>query len=309
MKVFHGDFTQWERLTEPAWVTIGVFDGVHLGHQSILESLRISSGGGTVGVITFGEHPASVTAPEHAPKMLTSLEQRLELLEAYGVAVVAILDFAQVRSMDPGSFTSAVIVGVMNAAHVAVGEGFHFGHNMAGDQGVLTELGVQSGFTVEVIKIMGGDVPVRSTAIRSALANGDVGQVAAMLGRPFQLRGSVVVGDRRGRQLGFPTANLELSHDQALPRRGVYSALTRTADGSWYDAVVNVGVRPTFGAMGEVVEVHLLDVTMDLYGQELWVDFRSHIRAERRFDGIDELVEQIGRDVHEARHHLANVAR
>lgn len=309
MKVLHGDLTLWEPLTEPTWVTIGVFDGVHLGHQSILESLRVASDGGTVGVVTFSEHPASVTSPEHAPKMLTTPEQRLDLLEEHGVAVVAMLDFEQVHHMDPGKFTAEVVVGIMNATHVAVGDGFHFGHKMAGDQSVLAQLGAQSGFTVEVIDIMGGDVPVRSTAIRSALASGDVGQVAAMLGRPFQLRGSVIVGDRRGRQLGFPTANLELSQNQALPQRGVYSAVTRTADGGWHDAVVNVGVRPTFGAMGEVVEVHLLDMTMDLYGQELWVDFRQNIRAERRFDGIDELVEQIGRDVEEARRHLADTAR
>ncbi len=304
MKVLAGDFTQWEKLTEPAWITIGVFDGVHLGHQSILHSLQAAAGDGTVGVITFREHPASITSPEHAPKMLTSLEQRLEILDEFGVAVAAVLDFEQVRHMDPAEFTSGVIVGVMNAAHVAVGDGFHFGHNMAGDQSVLAQLGEQAGFTVEVIAIKGGDRPVRSTAIRSALTGGDIEQVSAMLGRPFQLRGSVVVGDRRGRQLGFPTANLELSQDQALPQRGVYSATTRTADGDWHDAVVNVGVRPTFGAMGEVVEVHLLDVTMDLYGQELWVDFLTRIRPERRFDGVDELVAQIGRDVAAARIHL-----
>lgn len=305
MKVLRGDYRTWERLAGPTHLTIGVFDGVHRGHQSILEALRARAGSDAVGVLTFSKHPATVLRPDDAPAMLTGLTQRLELLEAYGTDVVAVLEFDQVRRMKPAAFVADVVSGVMAAAHVAVGKGFRFGYEMGGDEQTLAELGELRGFSVEVVDIMGGSAPVSSTVIRVALEQGDVEGVAAMLARPFQLRGAVVVGDHRGRQLGFPTANLEIAHGRAVPGYGVYSARARGADGELRPAVVNIGVRPTFGGMRPVVEVHFLDVDLDLYGQELRVDFVSRIRPERRFDGIDELVEQIGRDIATARSDLA----
>ncbi len=305
MKVLGGDYVDWERLPGPSWLTIGVFDGVHVGHQSILAALRERAGGGTVGVVTFREHPAVLIRPSLAPLMLTSLEQRLELLESYDTDVVAVLEFEQVREMQPAAFVGAIIAGVLNGVHVAVGKGFRFGHNASGDEQVLATLGGEHGYTLEVVDIMGGANPVSSTVVRDALARGDVEQAAAMLGRPFQLRGVVVEGDLRGRQLGFPTANLELDPRRVVPQRGVYSALTRAADRIWHPSVVNIGIRPTFGGMVEVVEVHLLDESPDLYGQELHVDFVTRIRPERRFAGIAELTEQIARDVVTARQDLA----
>lgn len=304
MKVLRGDYRSWEPMHGPTWITIGVFDGVHVGHQSILAALRERAGAATVGVVTFRQHPAVLLRPDRAPLMLTSLEQRLELLASYGADVVVVLEFEQVREMQPATFVSAVIDGVLNGVHVVVGKGFRFGHNMSGDEHVLATLGDEFDFSVEVVDIMGGEAPVSSTVVREALARGDVESAAAMLGRPFQLRGAVVVGDRRGRQLGFPTANLELGSGRAIPERGVYSAVARGGDRTWHPAVVNIGVRPTFGGMTEVVEVHLLDQNSDLYGQQLHVDFITRIRPERRFDGIDELVEQIGRDISRARQDL-----
>jgi len=304
MRVLRDSYELWEPVPEPAFVTIGVFDGVHRGHQAILATLRERAAEGTVAVVTFREHPATVVRPDQVPPMLTTIEQRLELFEEFGVDVVAVLEFHQVWHMEPAEFVAAIVSGVMRATHVAVGQGFRFGHEMAGDAGTLASLGEPFGYTLDLLDIVGGDVPVRSTVIRDALATGDVERAAAMLGRPFQLRGDVIVGDRRGRQLGFPTANLELDSGWAIPQHGVYAALTRIADGSWRRSVVNVGIRPTFGGLAEVVEVHLLDSDLDLYGQELHVDFVSRIRAERRFDGIDELVEQIGRDVRQAEEHL-----
>jgi riboflavin kinase/FMN adenylyltransferase len=305
MKVLDGDYDKWKRLNGPTWITIGVFDGVHVGHQSILAALRKRAGAGTVGVVTFREHPAVFLRPDSAPLMLTSLEQRLELLEVYDADVVAVLEFEQVREMQPIGFVSAILDGVLNGVHVVVGKGFRFGYNASGNETVLAKLGEEFDFTVEVVDIMGNDSPVSSTVVREALSRGEVDRAATMLGRPFELRGAVVVGDRRGRRLGFPTANLELNPRRAVPQRGVYSALTRTADKTRHPSVVNIGVRPTFGGMAQVVEVHLLDRNMDLYGQELHVEFVTRIRPERRFDGIEELVEQIGRDIVMARRDLA----
>jgi len=304
VRILRGDYKKWPQLGEPTWLTVGVFDGVHRGHQSILAALRRSAKGGTTGVITFAQHPVTVLDPGSAPAMLTSLEQRLELFAEHDVDVAAVLDFVQVRELSPEAFVRTIMDDILKAAHVAVGHGFRFGHRMAGDESLLRDLGTVHDYSVEILEIMGGASPVSSTAIRNALADGRVAEAATMLGRPFQLRGAVVAGDRRGRQLGFPTANLELGGGRAIPSRGVYSALTYTTDGAEYPSVVNIGVRPTFGGMTEVVEVHLLDENINLYGRQLSVDFAGRIRPERRFDGVEELVEQIGRDVAVARTQL-----
>ncbi len=305
MNVLRGDYLGWSPIGQPSWCTIGVFDGVHRGHQTIIGALRDAAGADPVGVITFRQHPLAELHPGVAPPMLASLDQRLEVFAALGVDVVAVLEFDQVRNLSPEEFVVSIVSRVMNAAHLAVGRGFRFGYQMAGDEDTLRHLGVEHGFDVELLEIVGGAVPVRSTTIRESLASGDVVSAAAMLGRPFQLRGSVVQGDQRGRELGFPTANLEIESGRATPGRGVYSARTTLGDGTIHSSVVNVGVRPTFDEFAEVVEVHLLDANLDLYGQELSVDFVERIRAERRFSGIEELVEQIGRDVETARLQLA----
>ena len=300
MNVLRGDHSDWPQ-SSPTKLTIGVFDGVHRGHRKIFDTLRAAPGEGELAVVTFSEHPALTLRPGAAPRMLTTLAQRIELFGHLGAGTVAVLDFPLVRELSPDQFVHDVLVDKLRASWVAVGSGFRFGHQMEGDEASLRALGARYGFGVDLVEIVGGDSPVSSTAIRGRVAEGDMVGAATMLGRPFQLRGGVVVGDRRGRQLGFPTANLEVGSRMAVPARGVYSALTHTADGRVNPSVVNVGVRPTFGGEVEVVEVHLLDVSTDLYGQELRVDFVDRIRPERRFNGVAALVDQIRRDIDSAR--------
>lgn len=307
MITLEGSSASWPRSELATHCTIGVFDGVHRGHQSILGALRQAAGDGLVGVITFREHPLVLLNPDAAPPMLASLDQRLEAFDRSGVDLVLILDFAEVREFSPEQFVNEIVTGVMNAEYVAVGTGFRFGYQMEGDETVLRCLGAEHGFVVKMLDIVGGDRPISSTSIRADLASGDVAAARDQLGRAFQLRGRVVEGERRGRQLGFPTANLEIDPRRATPARGVYSARTWIGDaGASLDSVVNVGVRPTFGDSVEVVEVHLLDTSEDLYGKELRVDFVNRIRPEQRFANVEELADQIGRDVAAARLQLAH---
>lgn len=303
MKVLDGSFLEWSE--GPLAVTIGVFDGVHRGHQHILETLARRAGSVPVGVVTFRTHPAALTSPQGAPPLICSVAQRIELLAAGGVDVVALLDFDDaLRRMPAERFVREVLVGHLGAEHVVVGTGFRFGHELSGDTGLLQRLGIEMGFTATAVPVLGGATPVSSTAIRTAIADGDVEEAAALLGRPFQLRGTVVAGDGRGRGIGFPTANLSFPAGLATPGHGVYAVFV-DADGTNRGGVANVGVRPTFAGTAEVVEVHVFDFDRDLYGSELRVDFLARLRDEMRFAGVGELVAQIGRDVTAARHLLA----
>ena len=302
MTVLRGPHTGWE-LDAPDGValTIGVFDGVHRGHQHILDLLAAHGGGRPKVVMTFDPHPVEIIAPAYAPLLLTGLDYRIELLHDYGADHVAVLPFTEsLRMMSAEDFAEEVIALALDARLVIVGELFHFGFRMKGDVSLLTDLGEPLGFAVEGIQIVGGDDPIRSTSIRRLVAEGDVRGAATLLGRPFQVRDIVRVGDRRGRRLGFPTANLEPSERFVRPGRGVYAARV-TIDGSALDAVVNVGVRPTVDGTVERVEGHILDWDGDLYGRTLGVDLIERIRDERRFDSLDELVGQIARDIDRAR--------
>jgi riboflavin kinase/FMN adenylyltransferase len=307
--VVRGDHAEWNVAVPATAVTVGVYDGVHRGHQHVLAALAVAAQGAAVTVVTFANHPASVVAPTRAPRLLTSLDHRLELLEAHGADIVGVLDFDdRLRRLAPADFVEQVLVTALHARLVAVGEGFRFGHELTGDVELLEELGRVHGFSVTGLPILGGAEPVRSTVIRAALGAGDVVKAAELLGRPFQLRAVVQEGDRRGRGIGFPTANLEIPHHLARPRWGVYAA--RAGVGATNrPAVVNVGVRPTIGGERELVEVHLLDGDADLYGRELWVDFVARLREERRFPDLEALVAQIGADADEARAVLASRRR
>ena len=302
MTVLRGPHTGWE-LDAPDGValTIGVFDGVHRGHQHILDLLAAHGGGRPKVVMTFDPHPVEIIAPAYAPLLLTGLDYRIELLHDYGADHVAVLPFTEsLRMMSAEDFAEEVIALALDARLVIVGELFHFGFRMKGDVSLLTDLGEPLGFAVEGIPIVGGDDPIRSTSIRRLVAEGDVRGAATLLGRPFQVRDIVRVGDRRGRRLGFPTANLEPGERFVRPGRGVYAARV-TIDGSALDAVVNVGVRPTVDGTVERVEAHILDWDGDLYGRTLGVDLIERIRDERRFDSLDELVGQIARDIDRVR--------
>jgi riboflavin kinase / FMN adenylyltransferase len=289
----------------PTALTIGVLDGVHLGHRRLLEELQQTAGSLPVGVVTFGNHPAGLTSPEGAPPLICSVDRRLELIEDAGIDVAAVLRFDEaLRAMSPEVFVEDLLVGRLGARAVVVGAGFRFGSGLAGDVDVLAALGEKLGFTTRAIPIVGDAEPVSSTAIRSRVASGDVGGAAEMLGRPFQLRGTVSRGDGRGKSIGFPTANLAIDPGLLVPGRGVY-AVKAVVDGAARDGVVNVGVRPTFDGTTEVVEVHILDFDADLYDEDVAVEFVERLRDEMRFSGVEQLVEQIGQDVTAARAVLA----
>ncbi len=296
-------------------LTIGAYDGVHTGHQAVIAALRTLAdrlGVGTA-VVTFDPHPARVLRPDTAPLLLTDIDQKIELLEACGVDTVVIVPFDLERAKETAEeFVQRVLVDCLQARAVVVGHDFHFGRDRAGNVDVLTKLGIDHDFDVEGIQLLarpdGKAESVSSTAIRRALAGGEVGIAAAMLGRPHEIRGVVVGGDQRGRTIGFPTANVALAKDRAIPADAVYAGWYLRPDGTRHAAAINIGKRPTFyqDAEHSLVEAHLLDFAGDLYGEHARVQFVELIRSEQRFDGIEALKEQLDRDITRAREILAS---
>lgn len=306
MIVFGPDPRSWPDLGATS-VALGVFDGVHLGHRAVIRAAV--ENGRLPTVLTFGNHPATVLDPASAPSRLTSLERRLELISDLGVEVAAVIPFDDdLRLTGADEFIARYLVDGLRARHIAVGEGFRFGHGARGSVELLVARGVESGFGVtEVSPVRLGDREVRSTAIREAIASGDVEEAASFLGRPHEVEGTVVPGDGRGRTIGFPTANIDFDPLSALPRSGVY-AVWVSSDGLREPGVVNLGVRPTFDGTRTTLEAHLLDWEGDLYGRKLRVEFVRRIRDEKRFDSIDELSRQIREDVGAARAVLAQAS-
>ena len=284
-------------------VAIGVFDGLHLGHQKVLERLtRVASRHKVCStVVTFDPHPALVLAPERAPLQIATLAQRLEGLERLGIEQVRILDFdEQLARESAASFVERVLVAELKTRHIVVGEDFHFGHNREGDVDFLAREGAVWGFAVEPAPIFGDGHRWSSTSVRQFLQGANLEKANQTLGRPFTLRGTVVHGAARGRELGFPTANIKVDVRQILPGLGIYAGGVRTSDARWWPGAISVGTRPQFYDDGSIlVEVHLPGFSGDLYDQQLDVAFLAHLRGEMMFAGVDELASQIGRDVSE----------
>lgn len=284
-------------------VTIGAYDGVHLGHQAVLAALRrlASARGLETVVVTFDRHPATVVRPGSAPKLLTGLDQKLEALAATGyVDRTLVVPFDKERSQEePEDFVREVLVDELGARLVVVGEDFHFGRDRRGNVELLAAFAEFETVGLGLVAVDGLDRPVSSTAARAAVAAGDVDLAARLLGRPFEVRGEVVAGDGRGRDLGFPTANLSVASDLLLPAIGIYAGWYQRPDGSVHPTAVSVGLRPTFtdGAAGPLVEAHLLDFDGDLYGEAARLRFVARLRDEERYGSVDALVEQVGRDV------------
>jgi len=291
-------------------VTIGAYDGVHLGHQAVIGEVRsrASTLGCPTAVVTFDRHPAAVVRPESAPKLLTDLDQKLELLAAAGVDYTLVIHFDEDRSHESAEdFVNEVLVGCLRAKLVVVGEDFHFGRNRGGNVELLRSMGPSRGFEVEgltLVPVPGFEGPVSSTAIRRALAEGDVVTAARLLGRPHEVRGAVERGDGRGGSvLGFPTANVAVPNEIQLPVDGIYAGWYERPDGSAHAAAISIGRRPTFYPEGGplMLEAYLLDFKGDLYGERARVRFVSRLRGEERFESTDELVAQMNKDVEAAR--------
>ena len=286
----------------PVVVALGNFDGVHLGHQAVLARAVEEAGrlGGRVVAATFWPHPRSVLGAGASPGLLTTIEDRREALLGYGADEVRAIPFDLVLSRkSPEEFVGDVLVGELGARAVVVGENFRFGYKAAGDFGELRRLMRDYGGDAHAVEVRGAGGEISSTRIRRLLLEGDAAEAARLLGRPYSVRGEVVAGDRRGRTIGFPTANVRPDPAVIVPARGVYACAVRVGDES-HAACTNVGVAPTFERGENRIEAHLLDFAGDLYGRIVEVAFLQRIRGERRFSGVEELKEQIGKDVEEA---------
>ena len=272
----------------PRRVAVGVFDGVHLGHQEVIADSDT--------VLTFDPHPVSVIAPDATPKLLTRQDVKAELVEELGVDEMVVIPFdAEFAARDAQDFIDRVLVEALGATHVAVGRNFRFGHKAAGDAAML-EADERFETTIHELVEVEGET-VSSSHIRGLVSAGEVAHASVFLGRPFQVRGEVVHGDGRGGELGFPTANLVPDDRLVRPDQGVYAAL---ADGR--PAAVNIGVRPQFETgRGVLIEAYLIDFDGDLYGRELRIDFLQRLRGEKLFPSVETLTEQIAKDVQQAR--------
>ena len=293
---------------EPYAVTIGAYDGVHLGHRELIARVRAAAAGLGCGsaVVTFDPHPATVVRPDSAPRLLTDLDQKLELLAAAGVDMTLVVHFDEERAAEtPEDFVRTVIVDTLHARSVVDGHDFHFGRHRSGNVALLARMGAEWGFDVTGVRLVtaGSDTtPVSSTRIRQLIADGRVEDAAGLLDRPHQVRGEVVHGDRRGRELGFPTANVAVPAAIAVPADGVYAGWYLGPDGVRRRAALSLGRRPTFYEQADLslLEAHLLDFAGDLYDQPARVEFVARLRGQERYPSADELVEQMHRDVADA---------
>jgi riboflavin kinase/FMN adenylyltransferase len=305
MKVLDGSYETWEPTQASTAVTMGVFDGVHLGHRELLT--RAFEHAGTPTVITFDPHPMEVLAPGSLPLLITTLKERLALLEDLGTELVAVLDLAEVRHFSPQQFVDEILVGKLGVGSLTIGEDFHFGKDRAGDVAFLNAAAARAGFEVDVVGLLreGGQI-VSSSRIRTLIEVGSVADAADLLRSRYRVSGPVVDGDKRGRDIGYPTANLRPIVRKVTPGDGVYATLTRVGD-STYMSATNVGTRPTFGGGERLIEAHILDFAGDLYGEEVTVEFVERLRPELEFKSVAELLEHIEDDVRRSREILASV--
>ena len=296
---------------ETVVLTIGVFDGVHLGHRHLLERLREAATHESAlsAVLTFTNNPRTVIRPEDCVPYITSVEDRLELLRQQGVDMVIPVTFDEELSRLQAHEFVDLLRERVNMGGLVMGSSFAMGHKRGGTPETLSQMGREKGFSTTVVEpVSAQGEEVSSTAIRDAITQGDVSRASRLLGRQFVLRGEVVRGNARGRELGFPTANLDLPECQVVPGNGVYAARA-VVDGGALPAAVNIGVRPTFGGGERLVEVHILDYDGgDLYGSELAVEFAERLRDELRFDSAEELVAQMRKDVEQSRQVLGQLS-
>lgn len=283
-------------------LTLGVFDGVHLGHCHLLKRLvQLASPPLMPLVLTFSNHPITVLRPGTSIGYLSTLEQKTELIKAQGVAVVVSLEFTMELSQISAHEFTSILFDSLGMRGLVVGPDTALGRNREGDLDFLKRRGEELGFWVETAEPFALDgAAVKSRVIRSSISQGHMATSAKMLGRKYSLTGEVIMGDRRGRELGFPTANLKLDSRSLLPGDGIYAAWA-VIDGVRYPTATSIGVRPTFNLEERLLEVHLIDFNQDIYGKQLCVEFVSKLRDQEKFSGIDQLIEKINQDVANSR--------
>lgn len=304
METLHS-IPELSRLRGPLFLAIGVFDGVHLGHQAVISTSaqNAKAQNGTPVVVTFDPHPAKVLRPQDAPHLLTATAHKIALIKALGVEHLLVITFdREFASTPPEEFVGALVKSSKPLRQICVGHEWSFGKNRAGNLALLQKLGAENDFEVVGIKPVrvNGSV-VSSTSIRNAIQEGDFQRAAEMLGRDYTILGTVVHGQAIGNSLGFPTANLS-AHSEQFPPNGVYLA-EASLDGDAHRGVINLGVRPTVarGILERNLEIHLLDFNRDIYGKDIEVRFDRFLRAEMRFGSVDALRDQIRKDVETAR--------
>jgi riboflavin kinase/FMN adenylyltransferase len=294
-----------ERLPGPLFLAIGVFDGVHRGHQAVISTSadHARAANGTPVVVTFDPHPEKVLRPEHAPHLLSATEHKIALIRNLGVRHLLIITFDKsFAATEPEDFVKQLVRSSKPLREICVGHEWAFGKNRRGNLDLLKKLGAEMNFeVVGVPPVRANGEVVSSTAIRKAIEHGDFAKAAAMLGREYTILGTVTRGDSLGKKIGFPTANLS-AHSEQFPPNGVYAAAARMADGT-YRGVINLGLRPTVtSAKSErVLEIHLFDFDRDIYGRDVEVRFLKFLRPEKKFENLDALAQQIRRDVEQAR--------
>lgn len=289
----------------PISTGIGNFDGVHLGHRKIIETLKQTRDNSRLSVITFDPHPQKVLGKREVP-LICPIEERFELLRSHGVECVICLPFTETLSRySAEDFVSKILVDLLRIENIAIGPGFIFGNKRRGDTNLLNSMGKDLGFNTLIVEpgVVGNDV-VSSTKIREFINRGDIESANSFLGYDYYIKGKVVEGEKRGREIGFPTVNLD-SLWELLPRKGVYATYIYIND-RLYQSITNIGYRPTFGDDSLLIESHIFDFDGDLYGKELKLNFVKRLRDEKRFDGVDALVSQIKIDVLEVREILEN---
>ncbi len=286
-------------LTQDSVVTFGVFDGLHIGHQDVLETVRARADADGFLSILFGfyPHPLTFLAPEKCPPVLMCLPKRIEILEQIGIDIAIFVNFnEQIASMSPNTFVDSVLLELCRAKHIVVGYACQFGKDREGNAELLESMGQESQFGVTVVPpTQLNGLPVHSTRIRQAIARGDLGLASQLLGRIYSLSGTVIRGDGRGRELGFPTANIEPG-EQLSPPNGVYAIRAKLTD-RWLNGVVNIGIRPTFNGTKFQVESHFFEFDEVIYGESIEIFFVEKIRSERKFSNMRALVQQIHRDI------------
>ncbi len=303
MRVLRGSPDTWE-VQRGTSLSVGVFDGVHRGHRELLR--KAFAGGGVPTVVTFDPHPVEILAHGISPRLLTTLDERIELFEDVGAELVAVLDLEDVRYLEPGDFVRSVLVDRLGVSAMTVGSDFHFGRDRGGDVSFLRAFGSEHGVVVNVVNLVDvADEPISSSRIRDLVEVGDVSGAAAMLGSRFRITNEVIDGDKRGRAIGFPTANLQPVDRKCLPADGVYATMVAVR-GVSHPAATNVGIRPTFGGGQRLVEAHILEFDEDIYGEEVTVEFVERLRPELKFESVDQLVAKMTEDVADTRNILTS---